>query len=207
MQIWSLNMSASEIKARADGTLSGIAGVHFTVGELSRLGWIALPTVKNTKGIDIIASTADFKRTVHIQVKSNKNKYNFWIVGEPLNQENIFYVFVNLLSDKSNCYPEYYIVPSKDVYAKFASFQDLEKNPTEEQMEAIKKRIKNREKVWDIVSETGIHVQSIREIAKSNGLTIKYDRGKGENFPFCFYIKTLQEIDRYSNNWDALKLY
>ena len=50
-------VTISQKKTRASGSLSGVAGVHFVVGELSRLGFIALPTVKNTKDVDIIAST------------------------------------------------------------------------------------------------------------------------------------------------------
>lgn len=108
---------------RASGSLTGAAGVHFVAGELSRLGYISLPTVKNTKGVDIIASTSDLKKTVYLQVKANKNKYDFWIVGNPIQGDNLFYVFVNLLSDEKNKRPEYYIVPSRDVCSKFAQFK------------------------------------------------------------------------------------
>jgi len=197
-------MSTSPKKARVDSSLSGIAGVHFTVGELSRKDWIALPTIKNTKGVDIIASTSDFSKTVHIQVKSNKNYYNFWIVGTPFNQENLYYVFVNLLSNKPNSRPEYYIVPSTEVYAKYYPFLNVSKTASQTQIDEITQRIKNFEKAWDIVSATGIHVQTIREIAQKEGLKIKYDRGKGEDFPFCFYIKE-PDVDKYRDNWDLLK--
>ena len=195
----------SQKKVRAPGSLTGAAGVHFVTGELSRLGFIALPTVKNTKGVDIIASTQDFTRTNYLQVKTNKNKYDFWIAGNPVQGDDIFYIFVNLLSNHQNTRPEYYIVPSKDVYAKFARFENAnqQQSPTEAISEDILKRIKNGETAWGILWETGISVRTIREIAKNNKLEIKYDRGKGEDFPFCFFIKKKNETT-YRDNWQSL---
>ena len=197
--------AASHKKVRVSGSLTGASGVHFVVGELSRLGFIALPTVKNTKGIDIIASTQDFKRTIYLQAKTNKDKYDFWIVGNPVQGDSIFYVFVNLLSNQKNARPEYYVVPSKDVYAKFARFENAnqQQSPTEAISEDILKRIKNGETAWGILWETGISVRAIREIAKNNKLKIKYDRGKGEDFPFCFFIKKKDETT-YRDNWKLL---
>jgi hypothetical protein len=37
----------------SEKALVGVSGVHFVVGELSRRGWVALPTIRNTKGIDV----------------------------------------------------------------------------------------------------------------------------------------------------------
>lgn len=38
-------------------TLLGIAGVHFVVSELSLRGLVALPTIRNTAGIDILGNS------------------------------------------------------------------------------------------------------------------------------------------------------
>jgi len=54
--------------------LSGVAGVHFVAGELSRLGYIALVTTRNTQGIDLIVSRPDLGRTAYLQVKANKKR-------------------------------------------------------------------------------------------------------------------------------------
>ena len=195
----------SQKKVRAPGSLTGAAGVHFVTGELSRLGFIALPTVKNTKGVDIIASTQDFTRTNYLQVKTNKNKYDFWIAGNPVQGDDIFYIFVNLLSNHQNTRPEYYIVPSKDVYAKFARFENAntQVSPTKAEIDDIVKRIENGETAWGIVDALGISVRVIRDIAKNNNLKIRYDRGKGEEFPFCFYIKKKDEA-KYADKWKLL---
>jgi hypothetical protein len=45
-------MSGNPKKSRLSGSLTGAAEVHFISGELSRLGYIALQTFKNTEGID-----------------------------------------------------------------------------------------------------------------------------------------------------------
>jgi hypothetical protein len=59
--------------------LTGVAGVHFVVSELSRRGMIALPTVRNTPGYDILAASADGKRHANIQVKTSSKRVSFWL--------------------------------------------------------------------------------------------------------------------------------
>jgi hypothetical protein len=90
----------------------GVAGVHFVVGELSRRGWVALPTIRNTEGIDVLAHKES--KSVEIQVKSRMNG-RVWIVGkntENLIAKNLFYVFVNLMHLDT---PEYFVIPSEVV--------------------------------------------------------------------------------------------
>lgn len=155
--------------------------------------------------MDIIASTQDLTKTIYVQVKANKNKYDFWIVGKALNKPDVFYVFVNLLSNQQNTRPEYYVVPSKVVYYEYERFEHTKQkvNPTEVEIDDIVKRIKDGETVWGIVWTTGVCVQKIREIAQNKNLKIRYDRNKGENFPFCFFIRKKDE-EKYSNKWDLL---
>lgn len=58
--------------------LVGIAGVHYVAAELSRRGLIALPTIRNTAGYDIIVATPDGKKHANIQVKTSQKRVNFW---------------------------------------------------------------------------------------------------------------------------------
>ena len=53
-------------------TLSGIAGEYFVAAELTRRGYVASLTLRNTRGIDILASNADATKSVGIQVKTNQ---------------------------------------------------------------------------------------------------------------------------------------
>jgi len=84
---------------RLSKSLSGIAGVYFATAELSRRGFIATPTVRNTRGIDILAANATATRSVAIQVKTNQGQAKKWLLqegAETLKADNLFYILVNL---------------------------------------------------------------------------------------------------------------
>ena len=96
--------------------LAGVAGEYFVAAELSRRGYIASITMRNTRGIDILATNAEAKRAVTIQCKTSRNTQKGWIVTEKSEQfvsEGHFYVFVKLRTELER--PAYYIVPSKVV--------------------------------------------------------------------------------------------
>lgn len=96
----------------SDKALVGIAGVHFVVGELARRGWIALPTIRNTRGIDVLATKEN--KDIQIQVKTRNNSIRWPLTSraEKLDNKNLFYVFVNLRENEA---PEYFIIPSNVV--------------------------------------------------------------------------------------------
>src|SRR5262249_12862625 len=92
-------------------TLSGIAGEYFVAGELSRRGYVASLTLRNTRGIDILASNADATKSVGIQVKTNQSSKQDWLLTEAAEAdtaENLFYVFIRL---NRLGVPDYYVVP------------------------------------------------------------------------------------------------
>ena len=98
--------------------LSGIAGEYFVAGELSRRGYIASITLRNTANIDILASNE--KKTVNIQVKTRctekADNWNFG--GKPLEykgKNKIFYVLVEIHSDINNKEIGYYIIPKNEL--------------------------------------------------------------------------------------------
>ena len=101
--------------------LAGVSGEYFVAAELSRRGYICSVTLKNTKGIDILVCNEEASKNFGIQVKTNQINKSEWVLNEKcekLNDDNIFYVFVNLRS--TDFLPEYYIVPSK-VVARYTS--------------------------------------------------------------------------------------
>jgi hypothetical protein len=110
-------------RSRLSTGLSGIAGEYFVAAELSRRGYVASLTLRNTRGIDILASNLDATKSVGIQVKTNQSDGKEWMLNKKVEAEaedlaaNLFYVFVRLNGLKS---PEYYVVPRVDV-AKFAT--------------------------------------------------------------------------------------
>src|SRR5258706_3398486 len=96
--------------------LTGVAGEYFVAAELSRRGYVASVTLRNTRGMDVIATNADASRSVGISVKTNKTNKKDWMVNEQaesFQSETLFYVFVNLKGVGEN--PSYHVVPSKVV--------------------------------------------------------------------------------------------
>jgi hypothetical protein len=103
---------------RIPNDLIGAAGVHYVAFELSRRGMIALPTIRNTAGYDIIATTPDGKRHANLQVKTVLRKPGFWPVGK-LEQirtgDNDYYVFVRNVGPAQSGVPEVFILTGKEV--------------------------------------------------------------------------------------------
>jgi len=67
-------------KRTVSNALVGIAGVHYVAAELSRRGLIALPTIRNTAGYDIIVITPDGKKHANIQVNTSLKEAKSWIM-------------------------------------------------------------------------------------------------------------------------------
>ena len=97
-------------KIPLDKSLVGATGVFYVAAELSRRGWIAMPTIRNTKGVDVIISKE--KRALNIQVKTN----SYGQVKFPMSKENetptndLYYIFVVLKSTEER--PDFYISES-----------------------------------------------------------------------------------------------
>ncbi len=72
------------MRNKLDSTLVGVAGEYLVAGELSLRGYIASITLRNSRGIDIIASNPDGTKSVSIQVKSNSKGENKWILNKKI---------------------------------------------------------------------------------------------------------------------------
>ena len=99
--------------------LCGVAGEYFVAAELSRRGYIASITLRNTRGVDILVSNQDATRSVGIQVKTSQRGRAEWLLNRKAEltdtAENLFYVFVVLNGLES---PTYHVVP-RNVVARF----------------------------------------------------------------------------------------
>jgi hypothetical protein len=94
---------------------TGVSGEYFVAAELSRRGYIASLTLRNTRGIDVLASNADATKSVGIQVKTCSGVKPDWMLSKKAEidlAENGFYVFVCLPSQGE---PVFYVVLRKDV--------------------------------------------------------------------------------------------
>jgi len=97
------------------GVLVGVAGEYLVDGELSRRGYIASLTLRNTRGIDILASNRDATKAVGIQVKTCQQAAARWVMTKKAEEdlaENLFYVFVCIPPGAAACF---HIVPRKTV--------------------------------------------------------------------------------------------
>lgn len=100
--------------------LSGVAGEYYVAAELSARGYIASITLRNTKGVDILCSSADASKSVGIQVKTNQKSTRVWMLNQKAEEyfaDHLFYVFVTLNDRKRH--PDFFVVPSTTV-AKYA---------------------------------------------------------------------------------------
>jgi hypothetical protein len=96
--------------------LTGVAGEYFVAAELSRRGYIASISLRNTRGIDIRATNPDGSRSITIQCKTNQKADRKWLLNEKSEEfisKDHFYVFVAL--SKSTDRPRYHVVPSRVV--------------------------------------------------------------------------------------------
>lgn len=101
---------------KVSSILTGVSGEYFAAAELSRRGYVASITLRNTKGIDIIATNEEGSKTINIQVKTSGLKTRGWILNkkaEEMTDENMFYIFVRLTALDER--PFFHIISSADV--------------------------------------------------------------------------------------------
>lgn len=142
--------------------LTGVSGEYFVAGELSRRGYIASVTLRNTRGMDVIATNSDASRSVGISVKTNKTNKKDWMVNEKAESEgfqsdSLFYVFVNLNGVGAN--PSFHIVPSKivaeTVYKSHRDWLSQTKKSGEPRKDSSMRRFKDSDNHyldrWDLL--------------------------------------------------------
>ena len=92
-------------KSELDKSLIGVAGVHFIVSELSLRGLIALPTIRNTMGVDIVVTKRDGSWHANLQVKSSQRRSGKnWPVGSrysKLSGKDNYFVFVRYRGEQA----------------------------------------------------------------------------------------------------------
>lgn len=90
--------------------LSGISGEYFVAAELSRRGFLAAITLRNSESIDILANSILTNKQICFQVKTSQRKRK-WPLSEKVEKDkskNKIYIFVNLLD--INSLPEYFLI-------------------------------------------------------------------------------------------------
>ena len=80
---------------KLDTQTVGNAGLYYTCYRLSLLGWNAMPTARNARGIDVVAYSRDGKRYLGIQVKSLSKRAPVPLGASIENLMGDFWVIVN----------------------------------------------------------------------------------------------------------------
>ncbi len=110
------NSKANPSPTSIPPVLTGVAGEYFVAAELSRRGYIASISLRNTHGIDILATNRAATRSITIQCKTNQSGARNWMLNEK--SEDFFaadhyYVFVAL--GPATKRPRFHVVPSETV--------------------------------------------------------------------------------------------
>jgi hypothetical protein len=74
--------------------------LHAVVSELSLRGLIALPTIRNTAGVDAIVTNRAGTWQANLQVKTSRSRVSFWPIGTKYADwvsPNNYYVFLRFL--------------------------------------------------------------------------------------------------------------
>jgi hypothetical protein len=139
--------------------LVGVAGVYHVAAELSKMGYIALVTARNTQGIDIVAMNPENNKAVGIQVKTRQGEGDvyFPVITGKIDEvdfkkkiKNLF-VFVKIGRESTS----YFVVPAKDVIRL-----------CKEDFENYMKEAKHRKPAEDIRKAThplGVQVSEIKD--------------------------------------------
>lgn len=112
-------MAMDEIDSADRLGRTGVAGEYFVMAELTRKGYVASLTSKNTKAIDLLVSDKNGRQLAAVQVKTcdNAKQYKWKMSNSVENNDspNLYYVFVNMNGGSE---PSYYVVPSRYVASK-----------------------------------------------------------------------------------------
>jgi hypothetical protein len=96
--------------------LSGIAGEYYVAAELSRRGFLAAITLRNSDGIDILISSLNGDQLFSVQVKTTQNKFKWFLNMKIENEtaENKYFVFVSMPANLSD-HPKYRIIKATEL--------------------------------------------------------------------------------------------
>jgi len=132
--------------------LTGMAGEFLTVGKLFKRGLQASVTFGNAKAIDILAFNPTNKKNYNVQVKTSRNKEDFFLQEKKIDPEHIF-VFIILNGFENN--EDYFIIKGSEIKKnlnKFFGSTYKSENPSK--MSAIRHRSLTEYKDnWNVFDE------------------------------------------------------
>lgn len=111
---------------------TGIAGEFLVAGELSKRGWIATLTAKNTPDVDVLAARPVGDVHARIQVKTRSPAYPYaWRVRQlKFVGERDFLILVDLGKDDQT--PQYWILPTLEAVDLIKSYDPIRTSEIDE---------------------------------------------------------------------------
>jgi hypothetical protein len=106
------NPSIERTLTQRNNQIIGNVGLFYVCYRLSQLGWNALPTSRNARGVDIIVYNQDASRTMTIQVKSLSHR-NPVPLGNRL--DHLFADFVIICRNALENSPECFVLKPGEV--------------------------------------------------------------------------------------------
>lgn len=103
----------NEKKLRLPPQIVGNAGLFFVCHRLSQLGWNAMPTSRNARGVDVMCFSVDGKRKLLLQVKSLSRPKPPVPLGKDI--ENFMGDFWVIVTEATAERPTCYILSPKQV--------------------------------------------------------------------------------------------
>jgi hypothetical protein len=125
-------MPGSSARRSSERIRTGIAGEFLVAGELSKRGWIATLTAKNTPHVDVLAARPSGDVHARIQVKTRSPAYSYaHRVGKrfAMDGERDFVVLVDL--GKETEAPRYWVIPAEAANRLIANEQLRTRDVTE----------------------------------------------------------------------------
>jgi hypothetical protein len=155
---------------------TGVAGEYFVAAELSRRGFVASLTLRNTRGIDVLASNADATKSVGIQVKTCQGTRPIWMMNAKAETdvaENLFYVFVCLPSEGL---PLFYVVPratvaqyARDTHSKWLATPGRQGQPhTPSDVRKFRDPEGAYRNRWDLLGLSGVMTTVVPDMDKKS---------------------------------------
>lgn len=89
---------------KKDPQITGNVGLYWVCYHLSRMGWNAMPTSRNARGVDIIAYNRDCSRMISIQVKTLSRRNPVPLGGSLDKVMGDFWVVVNEVAKEPQSY-------------------------------------------------------------------------------------------------------
>lgn len=108
--VWTMGQTKRTKKSQVTGNV----GLYFVCYRLSLLGWNAMPTSRNARGIDILAYNTNCSRTISIQVKTLSKRAPVPLGNSIEKLMGDFWVIVNNISNQ----PVAFVIRPSEVYER-----------------------------------------------------------------------------------------